>query len=111
MHILYVSLSNAIWWWIIGYNHLSNENLPSCQDIDKSSSEINRLKVQIETGQKMLKKLVKGIEESKKEKERLVAEKEKLLSVFKEIEQKAFTVQENYKKTQEVLYFILSFTI
>lgn len=72
-------------------------------DIDKSSSEINRLKVQIETGQKILKKLVKGIEESKKEKERLVAEKEKLVSVFKEIEQKAFTVQENYKKTQELI--------
>lgn len=50
----------------------------------------------------MVKKLTKGIEDSKKEEERLVLEKEKLLSNFKEIEQKAFAVQENYKKTQEV---------
>lgn len=52
----------------------------------------------------MIKKLTKGIEESRKEKERLVEEKEKLQSTFKEIEQKAFTVQENYKKTQEVSF-------
>lgn len=51
-----------------------------------------------------MKKLTKGIEESKREKERLIEEKEKLKGVFKEIEQKAFVVQENYKKTQEVLY-------
>lgn len=50
----------------------------------------------------MIKKLTKGIEEAKNEKEKLVQEKEKLHSTFKEIEQKAFTVQENYKKTQEV---------
>lgn len=50
----------------------------------------------------MIKKLVKGIEESKKEKGRLTEEKQNLLSMFKEIEQKAFAVQENYKKTQEV---------
>ncbi|KAL7232356.1 hypothetical protein ACSBR2_010388 [Camellia fascicularis] len=72
-------------------------------DIDKSSTGINRHKVQIETGQKMLKKLTKGIQESKKEKEQLIAEKEKLLATFKEIEQKAFTVQDNYKKTQELI--------
>ncbi|XP_030953197.1 structural maintenance of chromosomes protein 4 [Quercus lobata] len=72
-------------------------------DIDKKSTEINRHRVQIETGQKMMKKLTKGIEESKKEKERLVEEKEKLGGVFKEIEQKAFTVQENYKKTQKLI--------
>lgn len=53
----------------------------------------------------MMKKLTKGIEESKKEKERLVEEKEKLGGIFKEIEQKAFTVQENFKKTQKVFYF------
>ena len=52
----------------------------------------------------MIKKLMKGVEESKKEKERLIVEKEKLLSTFKEIEQKAFKVQENYKKTQEVSF-------
>ncbi|KAK4393112.1 Structural maintenance of chromosomes protein 4, partial [Sesamum angolense] len=71
-------------------------------DIDKNSTEINRRKVQIETGQKTIKKLTKGIEESRNEKERLMGEKEKLSSTFKEIEQKAFIVQENYKKTQEV---------
>lgn len=78
--------------------------LPIWQDIDKSGTEINRRKVQIETGEKMIKKLMKGIEESKKERERLIAEKESLLATFKEIEQKAFTVQENYKKIQEVVH-------
>lgn len=65
---------------------------------------MNRRKVQIETGEKMVKKLIKGIEESKKERERLIAEKQSLLATFKEIEQKAFTVQENYKKMQEVVH-------
>lgn len=55
----------------------------------------------------MMKKLLKGIEESKKEKDRLVGEKEALISTFKDIEQKAFTVQENYKKTQEVIYYFV----
>jgi structural maintenance of chromosome 4 len=55
----------------------------------------------------MMKKLTKGIEDSKKEKERLTEEKEKLKGTFKEIEQKAFAVQENYKKTQEVLFNVL----
>ncbi|CAJ1946988.1 unnamed protein product [Sphenostylis stenocarpa] len=72
-------------------------------DIDKNSSEINRHKVQIETGQKMVKKLTKGIEDSKKEKDRLTEQKEKLIGTFKEIEQKAFAVEENYKKTQEMI--------
>nr|GEV10124.1 structural maintenance of chromosomes protein 4 [Tanacetum cinerariifolium] len=72
-------------------------------DIDKNSTEINRHKVQIETGQKMLKKLTHGIEESKKEKERLLAQKEDLLNTFKETEQKAFKVQDDYKKTEEMI--------
>ncbi|KAE8718250.1 Structural maintenance of chromosomes protein 4 [Hibiscus syriacus] len=72
-------------------------------DIDKNSTEINRHKVQIETGEKMVKKLTKGIEESKKEKERIIEGKDKMQGVFKEIEQKAFTVQENYKKVQKVI--------
>ena len=59
----------------------------------------------------MMKKLTKGIEESKKEKERLVEEKEKLRDIFKEIEQKAFTIQENYKKTQEVFFLFFFFII
>lgn len=52
----------------------------------------------------MVNKLTKGIEESKIEKEKAVSEKEKMVSSFKEVEQKAFVVQENYKKTQEVLF-------
>ncbi|KAF8409834.1 hypothetical protein HHK36_002352 [Tetracentron sinense] len=72
-------------------------------DIDKKSTEINRHNVQIVTGQKTVKKLTKGIEESKKEREMVVDEKKSLLATFKEIEQKAFTVQENYKKTQELI--------
>ncbi|KAJ4832959.1 Structural maintenance of chromosomes protein 4 [Turnera subulata] len=72
-------------------------------DIDKNGTEINRRKVQIETGQKMIKKLTKAIEDSNKEKDRLVGEKEKMRGVFKEIEEKAFSVQENYKKTQQLI--------
>ncbi|RVW59692.1 Structural maintenance of chromosomes protein 4 [Vitis vinifera] len=45
----------------------------------------------------------KGIEESKKEKDRVVDEKEKLHLSHKDIEQKAFTVQDNYNKTQELI--------
>ncbi|GLJ12037.1 hypothetical protein SUGI_0182570 [Cryptomeria japonica] len=72
-------------------------------EIDKSSTEINRRKVQITTGKKTIQKLQKAIEESTKEKDRVADEKEKKTAAFKEIEQKAFLVQENYKKTQEVL--------
>lgn len=53
----------------------------------------------------MIKKLTKVIEESKMEKERLIEQKEKLRDKFKEIEQKAFAVQESYKKTQEVCFY------
>lgn len=79
------------------------------QDINNNSTEINRRKVQIETGQKMIKKLMKGNEESKKAKERLIEEKQSLLASFKEIEQKAFLVQENYNKTQEVKLKLIVF--
>ncbi|GLU22194.1 hypothetical protein SLE2022_382860 [Rubroshorea leprosula] len=72
-------------------------------DIDKNSTDINRHKVQIQTGEKMIKKLTKAIEESKKEKERLSEEKEKVIGTFKELEQKAFTVQENYEKTKKLI--------
>lgn len=72
------------------------------QDIDKNNTEINRCKVLIVTADKMIKKLTKGIEEAKKEKDRFLAEKENLLSVFKEIEHRAFRVQDNYNKTQKV---------
>ncbi|XP_047311246.1 structural maintenance of chromosomes protein 4 [Impatiens glandulifera] len=72
-------------------------------DIDKSSTDINRHKVQIEAGQKMVKKLTKAIDDSEKEKERLTTLKETLLATFKDIEQKAFAVQENYKNIQEMI--------
>lgn len=72
-------------------------------DIDKTSSDINRHKVQIQTSEKTIKKLTKGIEESKREKERLSEEKEKIMGSFKELEQKAFTVQENYEKTIKLI--------
>ncbi|ESQ32611.1 hypothetical protein EUTSA_v10003529mg [Eutrema salsugineum] len=72
-------------------------------DIDKKNTEINRCNVQIETNQKMIKKLTKGIEEGSREKERLEGEKEKLLSVFKTIEQRAFAIQETYKETQKLI--------
>ncbi|KAJ4900913.1 Structural maintenance of chromosomes protein 4 [Raphanus sativus] len=72
-------------------------------DIDKSNTEINRCNVQIETHQKMIKKLTKGIEDGTREKERLEGEKEKLLTVFKSIEQKAFAIQETYKETQKLI--------
>ncbi|XP_072993522.1 structural maintenance of chromosomes protein 4 [Typha latifolia] len=72
-------------------------------DIDRTGTEINRHKVKIATCEKLVKRLTKGIEESKKEKEALIEEKEKMMSIFKEIEQKAFIVQENYKKSQELI--------
>ncbi|KAH9321111.1 hypothetical protein KI387_015750, partial [Taxus chinensis] len=72
-------------------------------DIDKSSTEINRRKVQIATGKKTIQKLQKAIEESTKENDRIADEKEKKTAGFKDTEQKAFLVQENYKKTQELL--------
>ncbi|CAD6333346.1 unnamed protein product [Miscanthus lutarioriparius] len=72
-------------------------------ELDKTSSEINRHKVNITSGDKLVKRLTKGIEESKKDREKLFAEKENMLSMFKEIEKKAFVVQEEYKKTQEMI--------
>ncbi|KAH0457445.1 hypothetical protein IEQ34_012760 [Dendrobium chrysotoxum] len=72
-------------------------------DIDKAGSEVNRLKVKIAAGEKMTKKLTKSIEELKKEKENLIDEKEKMEAAFKLIEQKAFEVEENYKKTQALI--------
>ncbi|CAM0954809.1 unnamed protein product [Alopecurus aequalis] len=72
-------------------------------ELDKTSSDINRHKVKITTCEKLMKKLAKGVEEAKKEIENLGAQKEKLMHVFKEIEKKAFLVQEDYKKTQEMI--------
>ncbi|PRQ27015.1 putative structural maintenance of chromosomes protein [Rosa chinensis] len=72
-------------------------------DIDKNNTEVNRRKVQIETGQKTIKKLTNVIEESKNEIERLGKEKENLSGKFKEIEKKAFEVKEKYERTQKLI--------
>lgn len=60
----------------------------------KKGIEIYHSKVQIGTRQKMIKKLTKEIEESKKEKESLAAEKENCF-VPSKIEHKSFVVKEN----------------
>ncbi|XP_022974257.1 LOW QUALITY PROTEIN: structural maintenance of chromosomes protein 4 [Cucurbita maxima] len=73
-------------------------------DIDKTGTDINRYKVQIETGQKTIKKLTKAIEESKKEKERLDEEKINLQGKFKEIEVKAFAVHEKFKEIEKLIH-------
>lgn len=77
-------------------------SLSKYQELDKTSSEINRHKVKITSGEKLVKRLTKSIEDSKNDSEKLLAEKEKMMLIFKEIEKKAFVVQEEYKKTQEV---------
>lgn len=56
-----------------------------------------------------MKKLRNGIKESEKEIEKLNAQKENLLTSFKEIEEKAFKVQDDYKKTEEVSFFTFYF--
>lgn len=58
----------------------------------------------------MIKKLTKVIEECKLEKEQVIEKKDKLRGMFKEIEEKAFAVQENYKNTQKVplIFYLLS---
>jgi structural maintenance of chromosome 4 len=80
----------------------STVSFSKCQELDKTSSEINRHKVKITSGEKLVKKLAKSIEESKIDTDKLLAQKEKMMSIFKDIEKKAFVVQEDYKKTQEV---------
>ncbi|XP_004293216.1 PREDICTED: structural maintenance of chromosomes protein 4-like [Fragaria vesca subsp. vesca] len=72
-------------------------------NIDKNNTEVNRRKVQIETGQKTIKKLTNVIEESKNEIERLGQEKENLSGKFKEIEKKAFEVKEKYEGIQKLI--------
>lgn len=79
------------------------------QNIDKNNTEVNRRKVQIETGQKTIKKLTNVIEESKNEIERLGQEKENLSGKFKEIEKKAFEVKEKYEGIQKVYIFFTLF--
>nr|XP_011465606.1 PREDICTED: structural maintenance of chromosomes protein 4-like isoform X1 [Fragaria vesca subsp. vesca] len=72
-------------------------------DVDEKNSEINHQKVQIETGQKTIKELRKVIQDSKRKKERHDKEKETLCANFKEKEEKASLVQENYEETQKLI--------
>ncbi|XP_078438243.1 structural maintenance of chromosome 3 [Wolffia australiana] len=72
-------------------------------NIDKISTDINSQNVKIVSNEKTLKRLKKVIEDSKKARETLLGEKENIMASFKEIEQKAFSVQVNYKKTQELI--------
>lgn len=58
-----------------------------------------------------MKKLRNGIKESEKEIEKLNAQKENLLTSFKEIEEKAFKVQDDYKKTEEVSFLLFTSAI
>ncbi|PRQ20033.1 putative structural maintenance of chromosomes protein [Rosa chinensis] len=72
-------------------------------DIDEKNTELNRHKVQIETGQQTIKELRKVIQDSKKKYERHKKENETLCANFKEKEEKASLVQENYEETQKLI--------
>ncbi|XP_024540797.1 structural maintenance of chromosomes protein 4-like [Selaginella moellendorffii] len=72
-------------------------------DIDSKNTEVNRRKVQMDTGGKTIAKLQKTLEDSRKDKQNISENKEKKASAFKEIEKKAFVVQERYKDIQEIM--------
>lgn len=72
-------------------------------EIDKTNTDINRHSVKIATLEKLVTKLTKGVEDSKKERDKLVASREKAVSEFKDMQETAFTVQEKYQKTQEMM--------
>ncbi|KAJ1691122.1 hypothetical protein LUZ63_015277 [Rhynchospora breviuscula] len=72
-------------------------------EIDKTKTEINRHKVKLTTLEKLKLKLTKGLEESTKERDKLADSKERESSKFKDIGEKAFTVQENYQKTRKMM--------
>lgn len=76
------------------------------QDINKTSTEINRRQVQISTSGKTIEKLKKAIEDGTKDKEKLNQEKESKKDDFKNVEAKAFVIQENFTQLQEVLVWI-----
>lgn len=80
-------------------------SLTSCflpQDIDKKSTAINKKKVQISTSSKTIKTLEKAIETTNVEKAKSLQDKEQKTAEFKEIESKAFALQEEFSKKQEV---------
>ncbi|KAJ3686474.1 hypothetical protein LUZ61_015638 [Rhynchospora tenuis] len=72
-------------------------------EIDKKRTEINRNKVNLNTSEKLKLELTKGLENSKTDRDKLAESKERENSKFKDIQEKAFTVQENYQKTQKMM--------
>ncbi|KAJ3680908.1 hypothetical protein LUZ60_015397 [Juncus effusus] len=72
-------------------------------EIDKTSTEINRHKVRITTCEKLIKKLTKGLEESKQEREKLTEQREKMDSGYNENQNKANSVQEDYTRILKLI--------
>ncbi|CAM6094960.1 unnamed protein product [Calypogeia fissa] len=72
------------------------------KEMDQKSSAINKKKVQITTGAKSLLTLKNNIETTTTEKANGLEEKERKIAEFKDIESKAFELQGEYTKLQEI---------
>lgn len=72
------------------------------QNIDGTSTEINRLKVLIKTHAKAGERLAKAAEDAEKERVKLTSQMEKVTSELRGLEQEALKVKDSYEKTQEV---------
>lgn len=72
------------------------------QEINSTSTEINKRQVQISTSGKTIEKLKKAIEDGTKDNERLTQDKETNKVDFKNVEAKAFVIQEKFTELQEV---------
>ncbi|XP_024402503.1 structural maintenance of chromosomes protein 4 [Physcomitrium patens] len=72
-------------------------------DINKTSTEINKRQVLISTSSKTIEKLRKSIEDSIKDKEKFIQDKEAIQGEFKNVEAKAFVIQEKFTQLQEAL--------
>ncbi|CAK9223237.1 unnamed protein product [Sphagnum troendelagicum] len=73
------------------------------QNINQTSTDINRRKVLVTTSSKTLQKLQKSVEDATIDRDKGTKEKERLVAEFKEIESKAFVTQEKYTHLQETL--------
>ncbi|KAG0558584.1 hypothetical protein KC19_10G039500 [Ceratodon purpureus] len=71
------------------------------KDINKTSTEINRRRVQIATSSKVIEKLKKAIGDCTKDIEKLSQDKENTRDVFKDVEAKAFVIQQKFIQLQE----------
>jgi hypothetical protein len=74
------------------------------QNINQTSTDINRRKVLVTTSSKTLQKLQKSVEDATIDRDKGTKEKERLVAEFKEIESKAFVTQEKYTHLQEVSF-------